>query len=178
MVACTSIILNFGVYICREGVGMCELTLNPGGYGKLNMICIFYFMHFQQASQNHAQNQQSHRRWLPLLRSIWKIPQPLKDKHSNWTVSLQVYIYTVFILIEAQHASAWISLSETVLISGENNYCDRNTIYPFLIYYKFSLLYDLLKQVCTKCNIFNCKVKQFQWFCHRHIAVKNGACFN
>ena len=68
--------------------------------------------------------------------------------------------YTVFILIKAWRASAGISPSETVLIFGLNNYCDRNTTYP--LYYKFSLLYDLLKQVRTKCNIFNCKVKQFQ----------------
>ena len=92
---------------------------------------------------------------------------------------------TVFILIEARRASAGILLSETVLISGENNYmyCDRDTTLPLYIFYKLSLLFDLFKQVRTKCNIFNCKVKQFQWFCQGHIAVKNGgvllfgACF-
>ena len=41
---------------------------------------------------------------------------------------------TVFILIEARHASAGISPSETVLISGENNYCDRNTTYPLQVF--------------------------------------------
>ena len=41
----------------------------------------------------------------------------------------------MFILMEAWRASAGISPSETVLISGENNYCDRNTTLP-LIYYK------------------------------------------
>ena len=40
---------------------------------------------------------------------------------------------TVFILIEARRASAGISPSETVLISGENNYRDRNTTYPLYI---------------------------------------------
>ena len=40
---------------------------------------------------------------------------------------------TVFILIEARRASAGISPSETVLIYGENNYCDRNTTYPLYI---------------------------------------------
>ena len=35
-------------------------------------------------------------------------------------------------LIEARRASAGI-LPETVLISGENNYCDRNTTYPLYI---------------------------------------------
>ena len=77
---------------------------------------------------------------------------------------------TVFILIEARRASAGISPSETVLISGENNYCDRNTTYPIYIT-SFSLLYALLKQVCTKRN--NCKVKQFQWFCQGHIQYIN-----
>ena len=41
--------------------------------------------------------------------------------------------YTIFILIEARRASAGISPSDTVLISGENNYCDRNTTYPLYI---------------------------------------------
>ena len=41
--------------------------------------------------------------------------------------------YTVFILIVARRASAGISTSEMVLISGENNYCDRNTTYPLYI---------------------------------------------
>ena len=40
---------------------------------------------------------------------------------------------TVFIVIEAQRASAGISPSETVLISRENNYCDRNTTLPLYI---------------------------------------------
>ena len=40
---------------------------------------------------------------------------------------------TMFILIEAQRASAGISPSETVLISRENNYCDRNITYPLHI---------------------------------------------
>ena len=68
----------------------------------------------------------------------------------------------MFILIEAWRASAGISPSEMVLISRENNYCDRNTTYPLYITSFISLLYDLLKQVRTKCNIFNCKVKLFQ----------------
>ena len=42
-------------------------------------------------------------------------------------------IYTMFILIEAWRASAGIYPSETVLISGENNYCDRNITYPSYI---------------------------------------------
>ena len=46
---------------------------------------------------------------------------------------MYIYIYAVFILIEARCASAGISPSETVLISGENNYCDRNTTYPLYI---------------------------------------------
>ena len=37
------------------------------------------------------------------------------------------------ILIEAWRASAGISPSEMVLISGENNYCDRNTTDPLYI---------------------------------------------
>ena len=40
---------------------------------------------------------------------------------------------TVFIPIEARRASAGISPSETVLISREINYCDRNTTYPLYI---------------------------------------------
>ena len=66
-------------------------------------------------------------------------------------------VHSVFVLIEARRANAGISTSETVLIY---DYIIHGGI-P-LIYYKFSLLYDLLKQVCTKCDIFNCKVKQFQ----------------
>ena len=41
--------------------------------------------------------------------------------------------HTVFVPIEARHASTGISPSETVLISRENNYCDRNTTYPLYI---------------------------------------------
>ena len=47
--------------------------------------------------------------------------------------NLFIETITVFILIEARRASAGISPSETVLISGENNYCDRNTTYPLYI---------------------------------------------
>ena len=36
-------------------------------------------------------------------------------------------LYTVFIIVEAQRVSAGISPSDTVLTSGENNYCDKNT---------------------------------------------------
>ena len=57
---------------------------------------------------------------------------------------------------------AGISPSETVLISGENNYCDINTTYPLYITSVHCYNYDLLKQICTKCNIFNCKLKHFQ----------------
>ena len=54
---------------------------------------------------------------------------------SYWYIVLSgpQLIYTVFILIEARCASAGISPSEMVLISGENNYCDRNTTYPLYI---------------------------------------------
>ena len=94
----------------------------------------------------------------------WDTSRPNKYRYILYVCISQVQIYpvcmyTVSILIEAR-ASAGISPSETVLISGENNYCNRNTYHLPLIYYKFSLLYDLLKQVRTKYNIFNCKVKQ------------------
>ena len=50
------------------------------------------------------------------------LPQEVYIK--AWTA-----IHTVFVPIEAWHASAGIWPSEMVLISGENNYCDRNTTY-------------------------------------------------
>ena len=57
------------------------------------------------------------------------------ENYSYWYIVLSgpQLIYTVFILIEARCASAGISPSEMVLISGENNYCDRNTTYPLYI---------------------------------------------
>ena len=78
---------------------------------------------------------------------------------------------TVFILIEARRASAGISPSEMVLISGENNYCDRNTTYP--LYFTSCHCYMTYWSKSVQ-NATYCKVKQFQWFCHGHTAVKNG----
>ena len=46
---------------------------------------------------------------------------------------VRIGVSTMFILIEARRASAGISPSETMLICGENNYCDRNTTYPLYI---------------------------------------------
>ena len=48
-------------------------------------------------------------------------------------VYIYIYIYTVFILIEARRASAGISPSETVLISGENNYVIETPLTPCIL---------------------------------------------
>ena len=74
-----------------------------------------------------------------------------------------IYMYTVFILIEARCASAGISPSESCLFPEKTIVVTETPLTPYILQVCI-VIYDLLKQVRTKCNIFNCKVKQFNDF--------------
>ena len=155
---------------------MCHFDILSCIYCNVHMIYMYNFFVLTSINscfihvQQHARHLELRARDIPVATGACLFLSVCQNG-SKWLINItNINLFfpgnkssTVFVPIEARRTSARISPSETVLISGENNDCDRNTTYLPLVYYKVSLLYDLLKQVCTKCcNIFNCKVNQFQ----------------